>query len=1560
MSNPYILEEGDAIRQFEIPDENLDDFLLENPTAKKAKKYTLPKAAKPLYIPLELEKDFLNDNPEAKVFGSKEISTPDTLSTDYGVAQVNDKVWDGLSNEIFNKDVKDVIDTKEQVELMSAIAKGGTDDNFNPEGWETWTTVKRNMHTQFVDMINSDGIDTVAKQYNIGDDTLQHIFNNFEDEKEQAMALAVILAESKGDSMAVNVNYSDGVNREDKPMLDYKDQKLNQLNNKLKYSLDDRVSAEDMISASQEGLFHETEKASTLKVDLKQQMDNIGKEYRKSPALKDAPPNALEAWNESWDAYNRSFREFVENTMMLKGGETYTKSEEVLQPIVDYWSQYRDPSIDTSEDMLINVAEGLSKMPAYAAIFAKDVVEGGLGAITLGGLGNPEKAWHLIQYLVKDNTKMVDDLFVSQGLNQFSEALIAMGDEKAIQNKKDATKRVRDLPVEHIFAPFMMKGTIKTGKKVIMGAPKVAKTIKPTMISAKNALMNAVKSTKTYPKLENIYLKYKVKERGLVPLDKMIPEMVDAHIKANPNMTIAERAKSFPDFFKEQLELRRQPETKAGKLLSKRESGLIPITNLPKGRQIIPYVPRPLIKISDTAIPKAIQEVKDFNDPNFQRELADKVQDRLDQQRSDMKDAMDPVKDSWIKKWKKRIATGLFDRKGNVRKKLMDSGQQGKEAVMNMDLKAGTDSKVKLLMKEAEAKIVPKLFDLSKKVDKLLNKEHYKKWSEAKNPETGELINKGKGKNQYVLDLLNDLVQMRRTQAIESYKPGHKSPIGGIGFKTWEKQHIPKELLKELNTIVDIAFETTKKQLDRLYEEGMIDKVEYENLSKVDYIKRDFLHKIDKEVQYNVGGKKINTTSSGIEALTEGSYESLNNDVMSLLNQTVSRTENVIANNNAMKSLYDLAKSNPDNGLVSIRAPKAKDLPGGGKIQTKGKESAPQGYTKMEVKIDGKTESVYIKNEFAGEWLETGRMDPSTLNAIRTYSGANVLRTFATGVNPEFAVSNLIRDSFFDWMVAKDLSGKPIYSMHGPVAIGQKIRNLIKVAPDAFLNKGRYRDYIMEGGGMEFQAQYGTKPIRFSKAPGWNKLVDALSFINEKSEIVNRLALREQGIINGLTPKEATYASRNYMDFSQGGHWSKSIDAAVPYFNVSMLGLRNLARSAKESPGTFAYQMGQLTAGSIALTNMNRLWNPEAFDAIPEYEKNNNFIIATPFWHKDNEGRKIYYYARLPKEKTSAPLINLWEAAAERYLTGKNPSKRLLNTFHDFANQFNPVSLVTSSPVVNATYTYLTDYDTWRNKEIWKGDETIADSEKYYKDINPIWKTLSNNKLTQTLEPFMGGDGDGLRPQALKAASEKLFTSGNMWTELAFGSVKRQMYGMDEKQQEDLSNHYMNALSKGYFSRKIFRKTSPYGQEPDKKLTQNIKIESTKKHIEKRDIRNKIEEIHASKLTAEKKVNNIISFINESIPNDDIQKKEKLDRYIKYYQDYAFMVNLPEADKQFFFEFNRHDKSPVSQGEFASRRYNEKKTEKEKMDFLSTLGQVKGINNMSKSKFWIEFNRLTK
>lgn len=165
----------------------------------------------------------------------------------------------------------------------------------------------------------------------------------------------------------------------------------------------------------------------------------------------------------------------------------------------------------------------------------------------------------------------------------------------------------------------------------------------------------------------------------------------------------------------------------------------------------------------------------------------------------------------------------------------------------------------------------------------------------------------------------------------------------------------------------------------------------------------------------------------------------------------------------------------------------------------------------------------------------------------------------------------------------------------------------------------------------------------------------------------------------------------------------------------------------------------------------------------------------------------------------------MFEAAGERYLTGKNPKKRLIDNFYTVSSQFNPIHQLINVPGVNAALTYMIDYDFWRKKSVWTGDKMISDVKKHYPDIDPIWLELSDNKTARLVSEF-SGDGTGLKPQALKIASQKLLTSGNMWTELGLTAIKRQMVGMEEKEKDDLSNKYMDALEKSFFSRKYLKK----------------------------------------------------------------------------------------------------------------------------------------------------------
>ena len=131
-------------------------------------------------------------------------------STDYGLSQINDKTWDGLANEKFGKNVSQLSDI-ENIEMMAMISKGGSDKHQSTRGWNEWSTVQNNSDKTFKDMIANTGFDSVANKYNISEDVINKINTSFDNDEDKSQALAVIIAESGGDSSAVNYNYGDKV-----------------------------------------------------------------------------------------------------------------------------------------------------------------------------------------------------------------------------------------------------------------------------------------------------------------------------------------------------------------------------------------------------------------------------------------------------------------------------------------------------------------------------------------------------------------------------------------------------------------------------------------------------------------------------------------------------------------------------------------------------------------------------------------------------------------------------------------------------------------------------------------------------------------------------------------------------------------------------------------------------------------------------------------------------------------------------------------------------------------------------------------------------------------------------------------------------------------------------------------------------------------------------------------------------------------------------------------------------------------------------------------------------
>ena len=514
------------------------------------------------------------------------------------------------------------------------------------------------------------------------------------------------------------------------------------------------------------------------------------------------------------------------------------------------------------------------------------------------------------------------------------------------------------------------------------------------------------------------------------------------------------------------------------------------------------------------------------------------------------------IRDSLVRKF--------VDVSGNFKRELLKWGAKGKEVVMRHDLIAGSHTKG-----------IKDFAEISDRIYKsLTHNEH---------------------------DLFDAVIAARRIIAIGKYKPGFKFQRGLTPHDAQNfMDKIPSQLREKMKTRADLYFAKMREQLDLLHERGLITEEAYNDLvSKGDYSPREVLKHIDPDRTYSIDSKKITVPDSGIRNLKEGSVDLIETDSSLLLSNVIVRTQMRLFRQRANEALYDLAKSHPDNGMVKVAQQLGTTKAGAPKYSP-----TPTGYERIALMIDGKRQDLFLENKWAKEWiLRDPALDSQLANMMGWLSGAKILRPMATGLNPEFAITNFPRDIAHEWLTTE------VFSPHAPIAALQVGRSLAATAKDAWLRRGVWNDYINEGGGMEFLTHQG----RFGVQGAIGKIQSVLGYLGESSEIWTRLALRDQAMRNGLTSTEATWEARNYLDFSQGGSYTKALDSGIPYLSASVQGSRGVFRAAARNPKLFTYKVAQIGTLATGLYLANKHINPEAWEQISDRDKVSNWIITTPF-----------------------------------------------------------------------------------------------------------------------------------------------------------------------------------------------------------------------------------------------------------------------------------------------------------------------------------------------------------
>lgn len=646
--------------------------------------------------------------------------------------------------------------------------------------------------------------------------------------------------------------------------------------------------------------------------------------------------------------------------------------------------------------------------------------------------------------------------------------------------------------------------------------------------------------------------------------------------------------------------------------------------------------------------------------------------------------------------WLKRVT---WDTSGNAKAKLLkQGGQVGKQAVIRHDLCLGASNRAARVIDDASKQIYGGL-------------------------------NKSEGK------LLDYMIQSKRTLEIHRYNPKVKHP----GFRVKEHEDllnkIPATVKSKLEERANKYFDVMQKQLDDLLANDLISVKEYNNLAKHIYEPRRFLKDADPTQIFNFGSDRLSIHSSGLKKLGPGDITALENDSKLLMSEYVARVQGRIMKNRANQSLYQFAKEAPDNGLVRL-------------IQPKQKERLRSNENLIAVMMDGKKRLMAVADDFAKEWVTRDtQASQQLLNTIQWLTGTKMLKAMATGLNPEFALTNFPRDLVHSWLTTNE------YSSFAPRWLAQLGKDLAVTAKDAFLRKGQWIKYIDDGGGMEMLTHQGRGKLMKGPIGAIQKV---MSYLGESSEIWTRLALRTRSMKNAVAKgmsiddasEYATWVARTYLDFNQGGSYIKAADAALPYLNASIQATRGLVRGAANNPVKFTMKSAQLGTLATGLYMANRTTNPECLEQVPDVEKANNFIITTPIKYKDKEGETRYIYYKVAKDQSQRLLCTIFEAMAAK----ANGDEIDVNQVVSAAKDLVPL-LPTQAmpPILDAIIGYACNKDFWMQEDIWRGPEVKAGAETTA-GTHPGWQ-------------FVGQKLD-ISPVRTRYALSQFFTRGNIYTDM--------------------------------------------------------------------------------------------------------------------------------------------------------------------------------------------------
>lgn len=413
---------------------------------------------------------------------------------------------------------------------------------------------------------------------------------------------------------------------------------------------------------------------------------------------------------------------------------------------------------------------------------------------------------------------------------------------------------------------------------------------------------------------------------------------------------------------------------------------------------------------------------------------------------------------------------------------------------------------------------------------------------------------------------------------------------------------------------------------------------------------------------------------------------------------------------------------------------------------------------------DGDMRVINISQDVYDALVPSEKPDTKLTRGIKQVN--NWRRNLITGMNPLFAIRNIIKDT-------QDIAFK---SAHPLLTYSQLLKpttwyELIKNTEDAQL-------WHSLGGGVQNITELHTK----NKA--YNYTIGLIEKLNNFIESVPRYAEFKASLLEGKTKEQAMYDSnRVTTNFKMGGDYTKVADSfGFTFLNASMEGFNELVQDyelAYDENGlkgiTTKMAMSVLISGiPLAILNHLRWKDDKDYEELSDYIKDDYYIIAKrdgkifgiPTGLEKNDGKFI----RIPKGRIAN--------AYQRIITGlttdniktlKSDDKAVEKAVGMWKNVLDGIigawgQVGVNNPLQNNILSPIFDV---ANNRTWYGEELLSDnelkkapSEQYDYTTDALSKgigqalNVSPKKINYLLDQYGGVVGDVLLPMGTPKAEQ--------------------------------------------------------------------------------------------------------------------------------------------------------------------------------------------------------------